>query len=132
MRYSYTVSAYDGSDPTRDFEFFGETAGGYGGVATYSVATLGAGSHSINVTYNGDTNDIASGSASLSLTVNKVTPTLTVSSAPLALIQNTPVTFTCTATYGRPVWDGAVLQIYLDGTSEIIAAAPQGFTFLVH
>ena len=154
-RYSYSVSAYSACNPTRGFEFLGTTAGstyyiwgpqtetdgsegpyvptpgnsaqtGYGGVATYAMATLGAGTQSISAAYSGDTNDIASGPASLSLTVNTVTPTLTLAWSPSSPIQNTPVTFTCTATYGRPVGDSAVLQIWLDGTSELTAAAPSG------
>jgi hypothetical protein len=97
-----TVSAASGAVPTGTVTF---THGGVaypavalnGGVATYSAAGLGAGSHTIRAVYSGSATDAASTSAPLTQVVLVATSTaLAASPNPSALGQ--AVTFTATVT----------------------------------
>ena len=66
------------------------------GVATFSISTLAAGSHSITAQYNGDATHTGSTSSALSQTVNKAATTITLASNDNPSKTGQPVTFTAT------------------------------------
>jgi hypothetical protein len=104
-----TADAPGSGTPTGTADFFidGSDASGpvtlSGGSATFSTAGLTIGTHSISVTYNGDTNfNSSSGILSGGQTVNMANSTTTVvsDSNPSTLTQN--VTFTATVSAASP------------------------------
>jgi hypothetical protein len=95
-----------------------------GGVATYTTASLKAGSHSIRAVYSSDSNFKSSTSSAVSLTItaeNATTTSLTSSAGTTTLYIGQSVTFTATvtATSGSP--DGTVT--FEDG-STVLQAVP--------
>jgi hypothetical protein len=66
------------------------------GQAVLTLSTLGAGSHSVSVSYAGNGQYIGSSSGSVSLTVAKVATTTTIASAPNPSVLGQNVTFTAT------------------------------------
>jgi hypothetical protein len=64
------------------------------GVAAYSTAALSAGTHSITVVYNGDTNYITSTSAAVSQLINKVSTTTNLTGPKGSINCGQPITFT--------------------------------------
>ena len=73
-----------------------------GGVATLSVNTLSVGSHSITVTYSGDSSFLASTSAVLTQVVNKAPTNTALTSSVNPSVFGQAVTFTATVTSAAP------------------------------
>jgi hypothetical protein len=74
-------------------------------IPSCKVPLLTAGTHSITVTYSGDTNFATATSSAFSQVVNQTSTTTTVTSLPTTSAVNQPVTFTATVTpaiYGSP------------------------------
>ena len=86
-----------------------------GGSATFTTSTLAVGSHSINATYSGDTND-AESTNTITQTVNKIITTTTLLSSVNSLNPGQPVTLT--ATVSPVVHDGETIT-FLNGTTTI-------------
>ena len=72
------------------------------GVATFQVSTLTVGSHTLTVSYGGDTNFIASNSTALTQTVNPAQTKVTASSNHATSVWGQPVTLTATVTASSP------------------------------
>ncbi|WP_210420322.1 Ig-like domain repeat protein [Aquisphaera giovannonii] len=73
------------------------------GVATFTISTLAAGTHSIKATYGGDAAFATSTSVTLSQKVNKETTTTTLSSSANPSLVGQSVTFTATVTFADPL-----------------------------
>ncbi|MBT9330641.1 Ig-like domain repeat protein [Paracidobacterium acidisoli] len=75
-----------------------------GGIATFSIATLNAGTYSVTAEYSGDVNYSGSGSTAASLTVGAPTPSFTLSATPANLTltsgQSGAAIITLVPTYG--------------------------------
>ena len=107
MTFSVTVSVLapgggvpSGTISLNDGPFTVATANLAAGAATFSVTTLGVGSHTLTAVYPGDSNYAPATSAALPLTVSKGTPGLTLTSnpaSPLASGQTTVLTATLTS-----------------------------------
>jgi hypothetical protein len=69
-----------------------------GGVATFSTSALAGGTHSITVTYAGDTNHIGGGSAALSQVVNVASSTTVLASSSATSVFGQSITLTATVT----------------------------------
>lgn len=93
-----------------------------GGSATFTTSTLAVGSHSINATYSGDTND-AESTNTITQTVNKIITTTTLLSSVNSLNPGQPVTLT--ATVSPVVHDGETIT-FLNGTTTIGAGTTTG------
>jgi hypothetical protein len=96
-----------------------------GGTATFSIASLAAGTHSITAVYSGDNNNDASTSNVLSQVVQKANTATAMTSTPAQPFVNQQVTFTATVTpsmAGIPT--GTVT--FTDGTAQLGAAALNG------
>jgi hypothetical protein len=81
-----------------------------GGVATYTLNSLGAGTHSITASYAGDSNYLAAVSAAVSQVVTKAPITLTATSSlnPSNFGQSVTFTFTATGVAGLPIPTGSI------------------------
>ena len=86
-----------------------------GGIATFSIATLAVGSHSMTASYGGDPNDGPSSSSALSQVMNQATTTTSLISSPNPSTYGTSVTFTAHVT--PTTASGSVS--FIDGTTAI-------------
>jgi uncharacterized protein (TIGR03437 family) len=86
------------------------------GTASFSTSALSTGSHTINATYNGDTNFTTS-SNSKSVTIARVSPTVTVTSSASPAVSGQQVTFTATINNGTVAATGAIHFYY--GTTDL-------------
>ncbi len=103
----------------------GTSASGQGGVATFTTSTLLNGSHSINVSYSGDSNYLAStGALNQSLTVGKGTATATVTSSLPSSNYGQSVTFTATVSGPDATPSGTVT--FFDGATSLGTATLDG------
>jgi hypothetical protein len=96
------------------------TLNGVGGndQATFSISTLGVGSHSITAVYAGDTNFTGSTSPGIIQVVNQGTPTVGLASSANPSLQGNSVTFTATVqSLGGVTPTGSVT--FLDGASNL-------------
>ncbi len=83
--------------------------------ASFGIASLAAGTHSITAVYSGDVNYSPATSAKLSQTINPSAPTIT-SPAAASLMINTPFTYTITSYGSQPI-------------TYTVTGLPAGFTF---
>jgi hypothetical protein len=96
------------------------TLNGVGGndQATFSISTLGVGSHSITAVYAGDTDFTGGTSAGIIQVVNQGTPTVGLASSANPSLQGNSVTFTATVqSLGGVTPTGSVM--FLDGASNL-------------
>ena len=94
------------------------------GQATFSTNALGAGSHSITATYNGDSNYGSSVSPTLTQTVNQNSSSTALTSSVNPSAYGAPVTFTATVTGASGTPTGNVT--FKDGTTTLGSAALNG------
>src|SRR4029453_4708025 len=87
---SGTVQFFDGGNP------LGGAVALSGGTASLTTATLGAGAHSITVSYSGNGNFTGSASSAVSQTVNLAAPPTAFTSSLDPSLFGQPVTFTAT------------------------------------
>jgi hypothetical protein len=98
------------------------------GSSTASIAipgTLASGSYTINVTYSGDSNYLAtSTAAALQVTIGQATPTVSLASTVNPAMATTAVTFTASVASASGTPTGAVS--FVDGTTPLGAIALSG------
>jgi hypothetical protein len=87
------------------------------GVATFQIATLSVGTHSLVATYGGATNYAGSTSSAVSETVQKTATQTSLSSASTTTLVGKPATFTATVTIASGTPTGSVE--FLDGSTVI-------------
>jgi hypothetical protein len=93
--------------------------------ATFSISTLGVGSHSITAVYAGDTDFTGSTSAGITQVVNQGTPAVDLASSANPSLQGNSVTFTATVqSLGGVTPTGSVA--FLDGASNLGSGALDG------
>ncbi len=108
VTFTATISSSSTGTPTGTVTFFdGSTSLGTGtlngsGVATLTTSALSVGSHSITVTYGGDTNFSTSTSSTLTQTVNQSATTSSVASSANPSAFGQSVTFTATIAANAP------------------------------
>jgi hypothetical protein len=98
------------------------TAAVSGGVATISISTLAAGTHSITATYSGDGGDSASTSSAVGITVAKLAVSVSAASSLTPSVSGQSVTFTATVS---PAGATGTVQ-FLDGATVLGTAALSG------
>jgi hypothetical protein len=94
------------------------------GAATFNIASLAIGSHSLSVTYNGDALDLSSSSPSYNLTVPEGTPKITLTGFPNPSIYGQMVTLT--ATMASSVATGTIT--FKDGSTTLGTSTLTGGT----
>ena len=113
-----TVTFVDGST------FLGTATLGSGGKATFTTRALPVGSHTITVSYGGDSNFITSTSTALTQAVNQDATKTTVASSANPSVSGQPITFTATVKAVAPgsgVPTGTVT--FFDGSTSLGNAA---------
>jgi hypothetical protein len=95
-----------------------------GGAATLSISALAVGSHSITVSYSGDSLDTASTSAALTITVNKAGSSVTLTSSLNPAVAGQSVTLTATVI---PAGATGTVQ-FLDGAAVLGTSTISGGT----
>ncbi|MGD1097445.1 MAG: Ig-like domain repeat protein [Bryobacteraceae bacterium] len=103
-----TVTFNDGSTPLA-------TVAISGGAATFNIASLSIGSHTLSATYNGDASDLSSSSASYSLSVPEGAPAISVTASPNPSTYGQIVTLT--ATIASSVGAGTIT--FKDGSTTL-------------
>lgn len=104
VTFTATVTSPAGGTPSGTVTFYagGAVLGASGldgsGRATWDVADLGVGTHSITAVYSGDTTFTGSTSAPLTQTVNKITTAIALNVNPVSVTYGQTVTFTATVT----------------------------------
>jgi len=121
-----TVNSVGPSIPTGTVRYLNGTTGlGYaslvGGVATLTKTNLPAGTMSITVKYNGDTDSAKSTSAPLSQILNRASTTTTIKSSSNPSTQGQPVTFTATVSSPTAFVTGAIT---FKANGEILGTVP--------
>jgi hypothetical protein len=100
-----------------------------GGTASITTSSLAVGSHTITVSYSGDSNFNASTSAAITQTVNKDSTTTTASSSANPSVFGQTVTFTATVTANPPGAGTATGTVtFLDGAATLGTAPLSGGT----
>jgi len=100
---TFTATVSPGATGTVTFKDGATTLGSgtlNGTDATFTLATLAAGTHSITATYDGDVNYATATSAPLTQTVDAAATTTTLTGLAAATIYGSPATFTATVTAG--------------------------------
>lgn len=100
---TFTATVTAGATGTVTFKDGATTLGSgslSGTDATFTLATLTAGTHAITATYDGDTNYATGTSATLTQTVDAASTTTTLTGPATATTYGTPATFTATVTAG--------------------------------
>src|SRR5262249_50311049 len=90
-----------------------------GGVTTasFSTASLSAGTHTVTASYSGDSHFSGSNAAALNQTVGKAATTTTISSSANPSTSGQTVTFTATVSDGAPGTPTGTVQFVIDGSN---------------